>query len=46
MSRIGKLPINLPAGVSVEVKDSVVTVKGKKGELSLNINPEIKVVID
>ncbi len=46
MSRIGKLPINLPTGVSVDVKDSVVTVKGKKGELSLNINPEIKVVLD
>ena len=34
MSRIGKLPISLPKGVNIEVKDSVVTVKGPKGELS------------
>lgn len=34
MSRIGKNPITIPAGVTVEVKDAVVTVKGKLGELS------------
>ncbi len=34
MSRIGKSPIAIPAGVTVEVKDAVVTVKGKLGELS------------
>lgn len=34
MSRIGKNPIVIPAGVTVEVKDAVVTVKGKLGELS------------
>ncbi len=34
MSRIGKQPINLPDGVSVEIKDRVVTVKGPKGVLS------------
>ncbi len=34
MSRIGKNPITIPAGVTVEVKDSVVVVKGKLGELS------------
>ncbi|MEZ4787873.1 MAG: 50S ribosomal protein L6 [Flavobacterium haoranii] len=34
MSRIGKNPIAIPAGVTVEVKDAVVTVKGKLGELS------------
>jgi large subunit ribosomal protein L6 len=33
MSRIGKNPIAIPAGVTVEVKDAVVTVKGKLGEL-------------
>ena len=33
MSRIGKAPINIPAGVTVTIKDSVVTVKGKLGEL-------------
>ena len=34
MSRIGKAPINIPAGVTVTIKDSVVTVKGKLGELT------------
>ncbi|NVN17748.1 50S ribosomal protein L6 [Muricauda sp. HICW] len=34
MSRIGNSPVNIPEGVTVEVKDSVVTVKGKLGELS------------
>ena len=34
MSRIGKLPIALPAGVTVDIKDDVITVKGKLGELS------------
>lgn len=37
MSRIGKNPIAIPAGVTVEVKDAVVTVKGKLGELSQEI---------
>ena len=44
MSRIGKAPIAIPAGVKVEVKDNLVTVKGPKGELSQEINPDIKVV--
>jgi large subunit ribosomal protein L6 len=34
MSRIGKNPVEIPAGVTVEVKDNVITVKGKLGELS------------
>ncbi|MCT4630223.1 50S ribosomal protein L6 [Winogradskyella sp.] len=34
MSRIGKSPIAIPEGVTVEIKDNVVTVKGKLGELS------------
>ena len=34
MSRIGKLPVTLPAGVTVEFKDGVVTVKGGKGTLT------------
>lgn len=37
MSRIGKSPIAIPEGVSVEIKDNVVTVKGKLGELSQSI---------
>lgn len=43
MSRIGKAPIEIPAGVTVQVKDNIVTVKGPKGELSQEINPDIKV---
>jgi large subunit ribosomal protein L6 len=42
MSRIGKLPITIPAGVTVTEKDNIVTVKGPKGELSQMINPVIK----
>lgn len=34
MSRIGKLPVALPAGVTVTVTDGVIKVKGPKGELS------------
>ena len=43
MSRIGKSPIEIPAGVTVQVKDHVVTVKGPKGELSQEINPAITI---
>ncbi|MDE5808122.1 MAG: 50S ribosomal protein L6 [Muribaculaceae bacterium] len=46
MSRIGKAPIALPAGVTVTVKDHVVTVKGPKGELSQAINPDIEVKVE
>ena len=46
MSRIGKLPINIPAGVAVDVKDNVVTVKGPKGELSQTVNPAISVSLE
>ncbi|MCH5181063.1 MAG: 50S ribosomal protein L6 [Prevotellaceae bacterium] len=46
MSRIGKLPINIPAGVTVTLKDNVVSVKGPKGELSQAIDPSIRVSIE
>ncbi|MDR1582523.1 MAG: 50S ribosomal protein L6 [Prevotellaceae bacterium] len=46
MSRIGKLPIQVPVGVTVTIKDNVVTVKGPKGELTQNVNPDIKVSLD
>jgi large subunit ribosomal protein L6 len=46
MSRIGKLPISVPAGVTVNIKDDVITVKGPKGELSQYINPLINVVLE
>ena len=46
MSRIGKAPITVPASVSIQVKDNVVTVKGPKGELSQEVNPEITVNVE
>ena len=46
MSRIGKLPINIPAGVTVTAKDNVVTVKGPKGELTQKIDPSIIVKVE
>ncbi|RMG30021.1 MAG: 50S ribosomal protein L6 [Bacteroidetes bacterium] len=47
MSRIGKLPISLPAGVTVAVnKSNLVTVKGPKGELSQQIDPDLTVEIN
>ncbi len=45
MSRIGKLPISIPAGVTVTLKDNVVTVKGPKGEMSQEVNPAISVEV-
>ncbi len=46
MSRIGKLPIQIPNGVSVTIKENLVTIKGPKGELSQRINPDIKVSLE
>ena len=46
MSRIGKLPIHIPAGVTVTFQDGVVSVKGPKGSLSQKIDPSVKVSIE
>ena len=46
MSRIGKLPITLPAGVTVKVDGDNITVKGPKGELSQKFNPELDIKIE
>jgi len=43
MSRIGKLPIPLPAGVTVEINGQDVAVKGPKGELKLTVSKPITV---
>ena len=43
MSKIGKLPVAIPAGVTVTVKDNVITVKGPKGELSEKVNDLVTV---
>lgn len=46
MSRIGRKPINIPAGVDVKIDGNVVTIKGPKGTLSQDIHPNIKVTIE
>lgn len=46
MSRIGKKPVVVPAGVTVQVADGKVSVKGKHGELSMVWHPRISVTFD
>ncbi|MFD2674494.1 50S ribosomal protein L6 [Gulosibacter bifidus] len=46
MSRIGRLPIEIPAGVDIKVDGSEVVVKGSKGELSLEIPSPIEVKVE
>lgn len=47
MSRIGKLPIEIPAGVTINVSDdNIVTVKGPQGELSQKVDSEIEVSVE
>jgi len=46
MSRIGKLPIEVPKGVEVRQADRTITVTGPKGELSLDVHPDMKVVLE
>jgi large subunit ribosomal protein L6 len=44
MSRIAKYPVPIPAGVEVNLGGDVVTVKGKKGSLQLNLHPAVEIV--
>jgi large subunit ribosomal protein L6 len=47
MSRIGKKPLEIPAGVTVTIADdNTVTVKGPKGELTRTFNSDIKITIE
>ena len=46
MSRIGKRVLTIPENVNVELNESVLKVKGPKGELSLNIDPSVEVKIN
>ena len=46
MSRIGKKPITIPAGVTVNINGSEVTVKGPKGELKNTFNADIAIAIE
>jgi len=45
MSRIGKLPIEIPPGTEVKLQDDVIIVKGPKGELKQALNPQIQIAI-
>ena len=46
MSRIGNMPITVPAGVEVKLEGNHITVKGPKGSLERDIHPNIKVELD
>ncbi|MEN0664788.1 50S ribosomal protein L6 [Caldifermentibacillus hisashii] len=46
MSRIGKKPIEVPAGVTVTLNGNRVTVKGPKGELSREFNKDITIIVE
>lgn len=46
MSRIGKMPITVPDGVSVSVQGSHVTVTGPKGKLAQTLHPEMEITLD
>ncbi|TET99020.1 MAG: 50S ribosomal protein L6 [Dehalococcoidia bacterium] len=43
MSRVGKVPIAVPNGVEVRMEGACITVKGPKGELSRDLNPDMKI---
>ena len=43
MSRIGRKPVTVPDGVTVDIKPGMVSVKGPKGELSQALSPDMKV---
>ncbi len=47
MSRIGKLPVAIPSGVTVTVeKDNLVKVKGPKGELEQQVHPDLTLIVE
>jgi large subunit ribosomal protein L6 len=46
MSRIGKYPVPVPAGVEIQIVDQILTAKGKLGSLSLTVSPEISTTVE
>jgi large subunit ribosomal protein L6 len=46
MSRIGRRPVPIPAGVTVTVNGSTVSVKGPKGELTRSLHPDVGVAVE
>ena len=45
MSRVGRMPINVPQGVTVNIKQGEVTVSGPKGQLNRSFNPDISIAL-
>ena len=43
MSRIGKAPITIPGGVTVDIKNNLVKIKGPKGELMQQVDPDLTI---
>jgi large subunit ribosomal protein L6 len=46
MSRIGKKPVTIPGGVEVKLDGQAITVKGPKGELAMEVHPELGLVVE
>lgn len=46
MSRIGKLPITIPGAVTLNIENNMVTATGPKGELHVQVHPELKLELD
>ncbi|HVR92141.1 MAG TPA: 50S ribosomal protein L6 [Novosphingobium sp.] len=46
MSRIGKRPVAIPSGVSADIADRILSVKGPKGTLTLSMRDEISYIVD
>lgn len=46
MSRLGKIPVVIPAGVEVTLADGVLTVKGAKATLTREVKPDVDIVIE
>lgn len=46
MSRIGRMPIDIPAGVTVDLKGHTITVKGPKGELTRDLHQDMNIAVE
>ena len=46
MSRVGRMPIEIPAGVTVDLQGHHITVKGPKGELSRDLHPDMNITVE
>ena len=46
MSRVGKYPVEVPAGVTVALAGNILTAKGKLGELSLSLTDKVEATVE